>query len=187
MLLNCGGIIDLMDHLQTRLDQEDEGSGARLVCEAANALSGPAATVSPMRRARRSLLRTRAVGSEPPPPTPLIPQLFLPAPTRRTAAVSPPYLRPGEAPRLATELPHAECKWYILDSHRPYNLNNVIEDDGKVRASTRAPACALRAALHGTLASSLGTPHCRTPHCRTAHCCRCTSWMMASLTRTWMS
>ena len=26
-LLNCGGIIDLMDHLQTRLDQEDEGSG----------------------------------------------------------------------------------------------------------------------------------------------------------------
>ena len=50
-------------------------------------------------------------------------------PTRRTAAVS---LRAGEAPRLSTELPHPECKWYILDSHRPYNLNNVIEDDGRV-------------------------------------------------------
>jgi len=64
VMLNCGGIVDLMDHLQTRLNQEDEGS--------------------------------------------------------------------GEAPRLSTELPHPECKWYILDSHRPYNLNNVIEDDGRV-------------------------------------------------------
>ena len=27
-MLNCGGIVDLMDHLQTRLDEEDEGSGA---------------------------------------------------------------------------------------------------------------------------------------------------------------
>jgi hypothetical protein len=28
VMLNCGGIVDLMDHLQTRLDEEDEGSGA---------------------------------------------------------------------------------------------------------------------------------------------------------------
>ena len=47
-------------------------------------------------------------------------------------AAPPPFLRPGDGPRLSTELPHPECKWYILDSHRPYNLNNVIEDDGKV-------------------------------------------------------
>jgi len=47
-------------------------------------------------------------------------------------AAPPPFLCPGEAPRLSTELPHPECKWYILDSHRPYNLNNVIEDDGRV-------------------------------------------------------
>ena len=50
-------------------------------------------------------------------------------PTRRTAAVC---FGAGEAPRLSTELPHPECKWYILDSHRPYNLNNVIEDEGRV-------------------------------------------------------
>jgi len=65
ILLNCGGIIDLMDHLQTRLDQEDEGSGSE--------------------------------------------------------------------PRTSEALPHPECRWYILDSHRPYNLNNVIEDEGKVQ------------------------------------------------------
>ena len=65
ILINCGGVIDLIDHLQTRLDQEDEGSGA--------------------------------------------------------------------APRSSDELPHPECRWYILDSHRPYNLNNVIEDTGKAR------------------------------------------------------
>ena len=31
VMLNCGGIVDLMDHLQTRLNQEDEGSGAPVV------------------------------------------------------------------------------------------------------------------------------------------------------------
>ena len=31
VLLNCGGIIDLMDHLQTRLNEEDEESGAPVV------------------------------------------------------------------------------------------------------------------------------------------------------------
>lgn len=30
--------------------------------------------------------------------------------------------------RRATELPHPECRWYILDSHRPYALENLYYD-----------------------------------------------------------
>lgn len=58
-LLNCGGIVDLMSHLQQALDEAD-----------------------------------------------------------------------GDAPsgRQARDLPHPDCRWYILDSHRPYALENVYHD-----------------------------------------------------------
>jgi cell division control protein 45 len=29
-------------------------------------------------------------------------------------------------------LPHPDCRWYIIDSHRPYRLENVVEADDKV-------------------------------------------------------
>ena len=57
-LINCGGIIDLMGHLQLALDEDED----------------------------------------------------------------------GEAGRQAAELPHPDCKWYVLDSHRPYALENVGDE-----------------------------------------------------------
>ena len=81
-MLNCGGIIDLMGHLQQALDEADAG--------------------------------------EP-------------------------------SVRQARELPHKDCRWYILDSHRPYALENVYHDPHEVRYSASgtpslpllrpAPAC----------------------------------------------
>ena len=38
----------------------------------------------------------------------------------------------GGAPRVAEQLPHPDCRWYVIDSHRPHSLENVVEDDGKV-------------------------------------------------------
>ena len=36
----------------------------------------------------------------------------------------------GDEPsgRLARNLPHPDCRWYILDSHRPYSLENIYHD-----------------------------------------------------------
>jgi cell division control protein 45 len=67
-LLNCGGIVDLMSHLQQALDEAD-----------------------------------------------------------------------GDAPsgRQARDLPHPDCRWYILDSHRPYALENVYHDPHEVRVDHR--------------------------------------------------
>ena len=68
-LINCGGIVDLMGHFQTTLDEEDASVDA---------------------------------GS------------------------------PGSStPRRATELPHPECRWYVLDSHRPYALENLYHDSNE--------------------------------------------------------
>ena len=57
VLINCGGIIDLMGHLQTALDEADDGIGIR----------------------------------------------------------------------RAAELPHPDCRWYVFDSHRPFALENMVE------------------------------------------------------------
>ena len=38
----------------------------------------------------------------------------------------------GGPSRLAEDLPHRDCRWYIIDSHRPYSLENVTADDDKV-------------------------------------------------------
>ena len=54
-LINCGGIIDLMGHLQQALDDEDGSEGVR----------------------------------------------------------------------ESSELPHPDCRWYVMDSHRPYALENI--------------------------------------------------------------
>lgn len=59
-LINCGGIVDLMGHFQSVLD-EDDGTKA-------------------------------------------------------------------SEPRRATDLPHPDCRWYVLDSHRPYALENIYVD-----------------------------------------------------------
>lgn len=35
-------------------------------------------------------------------------------------------------PRRAEELPHPDCRWYVIDSHRPYSLENLTDEDDKV-------------------------------------------------------
>ena len=35
----------------------------------------------------------------------------------------------GDGPRQATMLPHPDCRWYVLDSHRPYALENIYSDE----------------------------------------------------------
>mmetsp|Transcript_76187 Transcript_76187/g.126945 ORF Transcript_76187/g.126945 Transcript_76187/m.126945 type:complete len:636 (-) Transcript_76187:230-2137(-) len=57
VLINCGGVIDLVSHLQDRLDLLDSDSGA--------------------------------------------------------------------SPRQMANVPHADCRWLIIDSHRPHNLQNA--------------------------------------------------------------
>ena len=64
-LINCGGIIDLMGHLQATLD-EDASSESE-----------------------------------------------------------------DGAARRARELPHPDCRWYVLDSHRPYALENLHYDSNE--------------------------------------------------------
>jgi hypothetical protein len=137
VLLNCGGIVDLMDHLQTRLDQEDEGSGAPLVCSSGVRWPNrcPGVALGCLRSGPRPAYpKQRARCGRPPC-------------ARLPGADLPPSIWAGEAPRLATELPHPDCRWYILDSHRPYNLNNVVEDDGKVRRRRPRPVHPPRCAL----------------------------------------
>jgi len=38
----------------------------------------------------------------------------------------------GAPQRRAEEYPHRECRWFVLDSHRPYSLENLTEEDDKV-------------------------------------------------------
>lgn len=35
---------------------------------------------------------------------------------------------PEDSSSKSTELPHPDCRWYILDSHRPYALENLYQD-----------------------------------------------------------
>lgn len=56
----------------------------------------------------------------------------------------------GGASRRAEDLPHPDCRWYIIDSHRPYSLENLTDEDDKARIY---PTMGMQALLKCTLSS----------------------------------